>query len=141
LEGPFPPKEEKAMTNKTSVLMGTVLSFSLLAASSAPGQPALSPRAPEKVCLQNNRVWGFDVVDERTLQVTDLNYRRYTVHMTSGCVGLTKAVLDIALRTTTSLGCLGQGDRVSFRSPGLGRLSCTVTGVLFYWPGAPREGS
>ena len=127
------------MTIKTSVLLGAVFSLSLLAASSAPGQPAPSPRASEKVCLQNNRIWGFDVVDEHTLAVTDRNYKRYTVHMRSGCVGLTKAVLDIRLRSTTALGCLGQGDFVSFRSPGLGRLSCAVSGVENYVPAPPPQ--
>src|SRR6266436_6732116 len=110
-------RKKKAMKYKKLVLSSTAVALSLLAVSAA------AP-ASEKVCLQNNRIWGFDVVDERTLAVTDRNYKRYTVHMRSGCVGLTKAVLDIRVRSTTALGCLGQGDFVSFRSPGLGPLSC-----------------
>jgi len=133
-------RKKKAMKYKKLVLSSTAVALSLLAVSSAPAQQA-SAAAPasEKVCLQNNRIWGFDVVDERTLAVTDRNYKRYTVHMRSGCVGLTKVVLDIRVRSTTALGCLGQGDFVSFRSPGLGRLSCAVSGVENYMPASPPQ--
>jgi hypothetical protein len=37
----------------------------------------------------------------------------------------------------TSLGCLSQGDRVSFNSPGLGTMSCTVTKVDAGVPSTP----
>jgi len=96
--------------------------------------------AAEKICLQSNRVWGFDVVDERTLKITDRTYKRYIIHMTSGCVGLTPAAINIALRTKTALGCLEHGDRVSFNSPGLGRLSCLVTTVEADRPAPQKEG-
>ena len=129
------------MKNHKAALLGAV-ALLVGAALTAAAQPEASAQsAPtEKVCLQSNRVWGFDVVDERTLQITDRLYKRYTVRMTSGCVGLTKSVLDVQLRSKTELGCLGQGDRVSFRSPGLGRLSCFVTEVENYVPPKSKEG-
>jgi hypothetical protein len=86
--------------------------------------------AAENVCLQSNRIWGWKALDDRTLEVTDRNYKRYTVHMTGGCVGLDKyAAAPLVVSTRTSLGCVGQGDRVAFRAPGLGPLSCVVTDV------------
>ncbi len=46
--------------------------------------------AAESACLQSNRVWGWQAVDDRTLIVTDRNYKRYTVRLTGGCIGLDK---------------------------------------------------
>ena len=41
--------------------------------------------------------------------------------------------MNVVLQTRTSLGCFGEdGDRVTFNSPGLGRLSCFVNSVENY---------
>ena len=131
------------MKNSKTALAGAVLAFVTfaLASSAAPAAQEGPAVSQEKACLQSNRMWGFNVVNERTLQVTDRTYKRYTVHMTSGCVGLNNAVLDVRLLSKTALGCLSQGDRVSFQNPdGLGRLSCIVTGVENYVPPPPKQG-
>lgn len=84
----------------------------------------------EEACLQNNRIWGWQAVDQRTLIVTDRNYRRFTVHLTGGCLNLDKYVgASLVVRAKTNLGCIGQGDRVAFDSPGIGPLTCFVTSV------------
>jgi hypothetical protein len=86
--------------------------------------------AAETACLQSNRIWGWQAVNDRTLIVTDRNYKRYTVSLTGGCVGLDKyAAAPLVVEARTNLGCMGQGDRVGFQAPGLGRLTCTVTEV------------
>jgi hypothetical protein len=83
---------------------------------------------------------NYDVLDDHTLVITDRFFKRYTVRMASGCVGLTRAAMDVVLRTRTSLGCFGQsGDTVVFNSPGLGRMSCFVTGVEDYVQPAPKQ--
>ena len=104
-----------------------VLVVALLAA--AFGGSAL--HAEEKACVQNNRVWGWDAKDDRTLIITDRDYKKYTVSLRGGCIGLGRnyAGASIALVTRTSLGCLEGGDRVTFMSPGLGRLTCFVEDV------------
>jgi len=91
--------------------------------------------AAENACLQNNRIWGWQAVDDRTLIVTDRTYRRFTVHLTGGCIGLGKyAAASLIVRTSTSLSCLTTGDRIGFNSPGLGPLTCGVSDVR---PGVP----
>ena len=130
------------MSRKHAALAAAALFSTSLGASVALSQQADAPPAPssEKVCLQSNRMQNYDVLDDRTLVITDRFFKRYTVHMASGCVGLTRAALDVVLRTRTSLGCFGQdGDSVVFNSPGLGRLSCFVTGVEGYTPPAPKQ--
>jgi hypothetical protein len=103
-------------------LMGVFLATPVLAAA-------------DNACLQNNRIWGWQAVDDRTLIVTDRNYKRFTVHLTGGCIGLDKyAGASLVVRTATSLSCLTTGDRIAFNSPGLGPLTCVVTDTQ---PGVP----
>jgi hypothetical protein len=131
------------MSRKTFALLGAAVMCTALGASVALSQQAETPAAPagEKVCLQANRMMNYDIVDERTLRITDRFFKNYTVRMASGCVGLTKASMDVVLRLRSSLGlgCLGQGDSVTFNSPGLGRLSCLITSVENYVPPAPKQ--
>ena len=101
-------------------------------AQNAPG-PVIGPKA----CLQNNRIWSWNVINERSLIVTDLYNRPFRVQLGGGCVGLTNAILTLRFNTWTNLGCLERGDRVTFRAPGLGRMTCFVRGVEFY---LPKEG-
>jgi hypothetical protein len=95
-----------------------------------------SDRAREQraACLQNNRIWSWRVINERTLIVADIQNRPFLVRLSGGCVGLTNATLRLAFRTHTNLGCLERGDSVSFRAPALGRMSCFVNEVEPYAP-------
>jgi hypothetical protein len=132
------------MSSYRFALVGAAVLCAGLGASAAFSQQTDAPAPPagEKVCLQANRMQNYDIVDERTLRITDRFFKNYTVRMASGCVGLTKASMDVVLRLRSSLGlgCLGQGDSVAFNSPGLGRLSCLVTSVENYVPPAPKQG-
>jgi len=86
--------------------------------------------AAEEACLQSNRIWGWQAVNDRTLIVTDRNYNRYTVHLSGGCINLSQYTsAPLVFRTRTSLGCVMQGDRIAFNSPGLGPLTCFVNSV------------
>ena len=108
------------MTTKKALIVGLLLGANL-------ASPVL---AAENACLQSNRVWGWQAVNDRTLVVTDRNNKRYTVRLTGGCIGLDKyAAVPLVFSTRTSLGCVGQGDRIAFRAPGLGSLTCMVTEV------------
>jgi hypothetical protein len=114
------------MKRTTTVLIGTLMGATL-------ANPVLATE--DKSCLQNNRIWGWQAVNDRTLIVTDRSYQRYTVGLRGGCVGLDKyAGVELVVITKTSLGCLSPGDMIAFNSPGLGPLSCSVTGVR---PGVP----
>jgi hypothetical protein len=94
--------------------------------------------ADDKACLQTNRIWGWQAVNDRTLVLTDRAYNRYTVDLTGGCIGLDHyAGTKLMMRTKTSLGCLSQGDTIDFNSPGIGPLSCFVQSVRSGVPSAP----
>src|SRR6267154_4357212 len=123
--GALPPKVNDMKTSHV-FLVGALMGISL-------ATPVLA--AADNACLQNNRIWGWKAVDDRTLVVTDRNYKRFTVHLTGGCIGLDKyAGASLVVRTATSLSCLMTGDRIAFNSPGLGPLTCVVTDTN---PGEP----
>src|SRR5215213_8716171 len=129
------------MNRKHFVLLCAALVGSGFAAAVAVGQEPPLP-GEEKVCLQANRMQSYEVEDEHTLTITDRFFKRYTVRMASGCVGLTGTATGVVLRARTSLGCFGgNGDSVAFNSPGLGRLSCFVTSVEPYVPRAAKQTS
>jgi hypothetical protein len=114
--------------------MKMVLVSALIGASLV--NPVLA--AKDKACLQNNRIWSWQAVNDRTLILTDRSYERYTVSLRGGCIGLDKyAGVKLVVRTKTSLGCLFQGDTIAFDSPGFGPLSCFVSGVRAGVPTAP----
>ena len=95
----------------------------------APAQPSPS----QQTCLQNNRIWSWNAVNDRLLIVTDVTYHRYIVRLGGGCIGLSSYVLTaLRFHTWTSLGCLQRGDDVFYRAPGLGRLTCFVEEVQPY---------
>ena len=112
----------------------TIIAGALIALSFV--NPILA--AQDKACLQNNRIWGWQAVNDRTLIVTDRSYERYTVNLRGGCIGLDRyAGVKLAIRTKTNLGCLSAGDMVAFDSPGLGPLSCSISGVRAGVPTSP----
>ena len=114
------------MTSFRAIVVGVLLGATL-------ASPVL---AAENACLQANRIWGWQAINDRTLSVVDRNYNRYIVHLSGGCINLRSYIAEpLVFRTRTTLGCVADGDRIAFNSPGLGPLTCFVTGV----EDAPKE--
>jgi hypothetical protein len=106
-----------------------------LAALMMPHTASAQPAAPQQVCLQNNRIWGWNAVNDQLLIVTDRQYHRYIVRLGGGCIGLAVYPLTaLRFHTWTDLGCLQRGDTVAFRAPALGPLNCFVNDVQPYSP-------
>jgi hypothetical protein len=121
--------------NRSWVASAAGLGLCVLALSSSAIPAALAQGGEERSCLQNNRIWGWNVVNERTIVVTDHYDRPFLVRLTSGCVGLTNATFALRFKTWTELGCLEKGDTISYRDRTLGFMTCTVTEVQPYVPG------
>jgi hypothetical protein len=107
-------------------LMGAMLATPVLAASN-------------NACLQHNRIWGWRALDARTILVTDRMQNRYTVNMRGGCYGLTDGGAVLVFRTWSNLSCIGGGDLIGVRTPGLGFTSCSISDVQAGAP-APTQG-
>ena len=117
--------DRRVLMLPAALLAGAVTALVALHATSVRAQDTREQRA----CLQNNRIYGWTVVNERLLTVNDIYGRRFSVDLSSGCVGLTNATFALRFLTTTNLGCLMRGDRISFRAPVLGPMSCFVNDV------------
>lgn len=115
---------------------GTLVTASVafMAAHAAMAQqpPAAAP-PQQDTCLQNNRIWQWNAVNDRLLIVTDRTYRRFIVRLSGGCIGLSSyALTALRFQSWTSLGCLGRGDQVIYNAPSLGRLNCFINDVQPY---------
>src|SRR5206468_1268930 len=111
----------------------------LIAVIAAPDSVSAQPSPPD-TCLQNNRIWGWNAVNDRMLIVTDRSYRRFVVRLSGGCIGLSSyALTGLRFHSWTDLGCLKRGDQVSYRAPALGPLNCFVNEVQPYSPGIVAE--
>ena len=89
-----------------------------LAASLAPlflvfHSAAAQPAAPASVCLRQNMVEGWTVVNDRTLVVTDRTRKKFTLSLAPGCRNL-KFNLRLAFNSFsgTGLSCIGRNDFV-----------------------------
>jgi hypothetical protein len=109
----------------------------VLAISLSP--PALAqPAQPGKVCLRQDMVNGWDVVNDKTLIVTDRVGKKFTVSLMPGCFDL-KFNLRLAFQAfgRTGLSCLGHNDYVLVPpSAGQPRQRCFISDVQAY-NGAP----
>ena len=126
------------MGNSLLKSSASLVLFTLLTGATA--VPA--PRGGDsEICLQNNRIWSWNALDDRTLVITDRTNRRFLVNLSGGCIQLSvNPILALRFITRTNLGCLQPGDSVSYRALALGRLSCFVNGVQPYAPGSASLG-
>ncbi len=97
-------------------------------------QPPVAAEPPQQeTCLQNNRIWQWNAVNDRLLLVTDRSYHRFIVRLGGGCIGLsTYALTALRFQSWMSLGCLSRGDQVIYNAPALGRLNCFIQDVQPY---------
>ncbi|MGH6827349.1 MAG: DUF6491 family protein [Rhizomicrobium sp.] len=95
------------MRTATALLMLVVLSGPALADTAAPP------------CLRQNMVFGWKVVNDRTLIVTDRVRNRFKVSLAPGCFDL-KFHLALSFRSLARIGlaCLGRNDFVLVRPGG-----------------------
>lgn len=95
--------------------------------------PSVAQSLQQDTCLQNNRIWQWNAVNDRLLIVTDVTYHRFIVRLNGGCIGLSVYPLTaLQFYTWTNLGCLSRGDQVIYNAPDLGRLNCFIDEVQPY---------
>ena len=103
------------------------LAMLILASCAAKAQPAASPG----VCLRQDMVNGWTVVNDRTLTVTDRVGKKFTVSLAPGCRNLKfNQRLAFSAFSGTGLACLGHNDYVLV-PPGGGDPGqrCLIAGV------------
>ena len=106
------------------------------------GHASAQTAQPGKACLRQDMVHGWDVVNDKTLIVTDRVGKKFTVSLMPGCLDL-KFNERLAFQAFggTGLSCLGHNDYVLVPSgAGLQRQRCFISDVQAY-NGAPPASS
>jgi len=86
-------------------------------------------QAGESVCLTKSRLNSWRPIDQNTMEMTDKQMKRYTVHMRDSCENLTYANATLIYRYWGNLSCLSSSVLVRVAAPGRGALSCRVDRV------------
>jgi len=105
-----------------------VLAFSL-------SMPALAQSTqPGKVCLRQDMVYGWDVVNDRTLVVTNRLGKKFTVALRPGCFNLKfNERLGFKAFGGSGLSCLGPDDYVLVPpSAGQPPQRCFISNIQAY---------
>ena len=115
----------------------------VVVAGFVPLPASTQPAAPAKVCLRQDMVNGWNVVNDKTLIVTDRVGKKFTVSLMPGCLDL-KFNMQLGFKSFggTALTCLGHNDYVLVPpGAGLPPQRCFISDVQAYNaaspPGAP----
>jgi hypothetical protein len=97
--------------------------------------------AAEGACLQRNRMSSWRPIDDRTLEMTDRDMKKYTVQLRSRCTLATRTSARLVYRNWTNLSCLRGGEVITVFAPGGVRGTCVVSGVQAADAPAPAGGN
>jgi hypothetical protein len=121
---------EVSMRIVALVFLAVAIPLAAQAASVAPVKPA-SP-----VCLRQDMVWGWNVVDDKTLIVTDKAHKAYKVSLKAGCFDL-KWHLRLGFKSYSGMGisCLERNDYVIVPpDAGMPAQRCFISDIVAYTP-------
>ena len=120
-----------------------IASAAIFLVATLPVTALAQPAAPAKACLRQDMVYGWDVVNDRTLIVTDRVGKKFTVSLQPGCRDL-KFNLRLAFQSPggTGLTCLGHNDYVLVPpGGGLPPQRCFISDVQAYNAASPAGGA
>jgi hypothetical protein len=80
-------------------------------------------------CLRSTNIRGWDVVDSRTLMVTNNRREQFRVDLVGVCSGLDNANIALGFESLSELSCLGSGDSVHYNDVAFGHQRCTISSV------------
>lgn len=109
--------------------------FALTVPIAAQAQVASAVPAAQ-ICLRQNMVLGWNVVDDKTLIVTDRLRKAYKVSLMPGCFNL-KFQMRLSLRSYSGMGlsCLARNDYVLVPpNAGMPGQRCLISDIALYAP-------
>ncbi len=121
--------------NKLLICSGVVLASAIGAIAASAQQAESSPPAsnPDEVCLQVNRVYSWETVNQQTLAVKDMKKTKFRVELNGDCA-YSHFMDKIIFRpvTTSYMGCVGPGDHVTITDR-MGQVErCVIRDVSLY---------
>jgi hypothetical protein len=126
----FTPEVSMRITALAVLLSALPLAAEAQTTLAAPAKPA-SP-----VCLRQDMVWGWKVVDDKTLIVTDKARKVYKISLRPGCFDL-KWHLRLGFKSYSGLGvsCLERDDYVTVPpETGMPGQRCLISEIAAYTP-------
>jgi hypothetical protein len=129
---------ERVSSREVSMRITAFALFVLFVPLAAQAQTALvAPAKPASpVCLRQDMVWGWKVVDDKTLIVTDKVQKAYQVSLKPGCHDL-KWHLGLGFKSYSGMGisCLARNDTVIVPpDPGMPPQRCFISDIVAYTP-------
>ena len=113
-----------------------------LAAQAQTASLAAAPPKPAPVCLRQDMVFGWKVVDDKTLIVTDRVQKAFKVSLKPGCFDL-KWPMHLGFKSYSGFGisCLVRNDYVIVPpQAGMPAQRCFISDISAYAPGpAPAK--
>jgi hypothetical protein len=110
--------------------------FAIPLAAQAQTAPVASAKPASPVCLRQDMVRSWNVVDDKTLIVTDKARKAYKVSLKAGCYDL-KWHLRLGFKSYNGMGvsCLARNDYVTVPpETGMPAQRCFISDIVAYTP-------
>ncbi len=91
-----------------------------------------SAYAQDNICLRSQHIYNWDVVDDKTLIVTDRRDQQYMLGLVGSCAGLQQTRFSLAFESFSELSCLRPGDSIRYDDLTFGRERCTISSIEPY---------
>ncbi len=96
------------------------------------GLTAESAYAQGNICLRSQHIYNWEIVDDRTLIVTDRRDQQYKLGLVGTCAGLQQTRYSLAFESLSELSCLRPGDSIHYDDLTFGRERCTISSIESY---------
>ncbi len=93
---------------------------------------AVSAFAQDNVCLRSQWIYNWEIVDDKTLIVTDRRDQQYKLGLVGVCTGLQQTRFSLAFESFSELSCLRPGDSIHYNDLSFGHERCTITSIESY---------
>ena len=91
--------------------------------------------AQSNVCLRSRDIYNWDVIDDKTLIVTDRRDQQYKIGLIGTCAGLQQTRFTLAFESLSELSCLRPGDSIRYNDLTFGPERCTISSIEAYAAG------
>ena len=115
--------------------------FSLSALGLCAALCAETAHAQGAICLRSRDIYNWEIIDDKTLIVTDRRDDHYKLGLVGTCAGLQQTRFSLAFESLGELSCLRPGDSIHYDDLGFGRERCTISSIESYTssPADPGE--
>jgi len=88
--------------------------------------------AQENICLRTQRIDNWQVVDDKTLILTDRLDRQYKLGLVGACTRLQQTRFSLGFETFSELSCIRPGGSIRFTDLTFGPQRCRITSIESY---------